>query len=147
MSNIEKLWPNHCCRGNPVSILYSKCVSLALVIQHEKRMHHNILSSVACLSQNILPHYHINGMIFGKKVIYHKMCVLIFYTNFVWNFLILRRNGRDIIKNVYKSSCKVTKILVRFHSSLDFFYRDFEKYSYIRFLENQSIVNLAVQCG
>ena len=146
MSNIEKLGPKLCCRENPVSILYSKFVFLALVIQREKRIHHTILSSVACPSQNMLPHYHIYGMIFGKKVFDHKMCVLSFSTNFFWNFLILRRIGRDIIKNVHTSSCKVTIILVRFHSSLHF-YRLFEEYSYIRFLENTSIVNAVVKCG
>jgi hypothetical protein len=31
---------NHCCRGESVSITYSECVSVALVIQHAKRMRH-----------------------------------------------------------------------------------------------------------
>jgi len=28
----------HCCRGKGISITYSECVSVALVIQHSKRM-------------------------------------------------------------------------------------------------------------
>jgi hypothetical protein len=44
----------------------------------------------------------------------HKMCVLIFSTNFSEIFLILRRIERDIIKNVYSFSRKVSFLLVRF---------------------------------
>ena len=40
---------NHCCRGKAVcnSSTYSECVSVALVIQHAKRMRRIMLSSVA----------------------------------------------------------------------------------------------------
>jgi len=43
----------------------------------------------------------------GKKVIEHKMCILIFRTNLSKTFLILRRTERDIITNLYWCSCKV----------------------------------------
>ena len=46
----EALFYNHCCRGKTISIAHSECVSVALVIQHAKRMRHIILLSVACLS-------------------------------------------------------------------------------------------------
>ena len=36
------------CRGKATSITYSKCVSVALVIQHVKRVRSIILSSVDC---------------------------------------------------------------------------------------------------
>ena len=39
---------NQVCRVKAISISYSECVSVALVKQHAKRMHHIILSSVAC---------------------------------------------------------------------------------------------------
>ena len=47
---IETRSRNHCCRGKPVVITYSECVSVALVIQHVERMRHIILPSVACLA-------------------------------------------------------------------------------------------------
>jgi hypothetical protein len=46
--NIEARSRNHFCRGREISITYYKSVSVALVIQHAKRMRRIILSSVAC---------------------------------------------------------------------------------------------------
>ena len=34
--NIETRLRNHCCRGKALSIMYSGCMSVALVIQHAK---------------------------------------------------------------------------------------------------------------
>jgi len=54
-------------------------------------------------------------MIFRKKVIEHKMCVLIFSSALSKTVLILRRNGiRDILVNVHRSSHEVPVIFVRF---------------------------------
>jgi hypothetical protein len=47
---IEARSHNYFCRGKAISITYSECVSVALVIQHAKRMRRIILSSVACLA-------------------------------------------------------------------------------------------------
>ena len=41
---------------------------------------------------NILSHYLIKRTIFRKKVIAHKMCVLIYYTNFVCNISHAKKN-------------------------------------------------------
>jgi len=37
---MEALSRKYCCRGKAVSVTYSQCVSVALVIQHAKRMLH-----------------------------------------------------------------------------------------------------------
>jgi hypothetical protein len=46
--NIEARSHNHCCHGKAVVVTYSEFVSVALVIQHAKRMRRVIMSSVAC---------------------------------------------------------------------------------------------------
>jgi hypothetical protein len=63
-----------------VIITYSDCVSAALVIQHVKRMRHIVLSPLASLD---LPYFstlsHKRRDL--KKIIEHKVCVLIFCIN------------------------------------------------------------------
>jgi len=58
---------NHCCRGKAISIPYSECVSVALLIQHAKRMHRIFIYN---LTLPILSHYLIKDAIFGKKKIH-----------------------------------------------------------------------------
>ena len=72
--NIEARSRNHCCRGKAVSVTYSECVSVALVIRHAKSMRSIILSSVACLALPYFSTYLINGTILGKKLLNIK-CV------------------------------------------------------------------------
>jgi hypothetical protein len=45
---------NYCCRGKAMGVTYSECVSVALGIQHAKRMSRIIFSPVACPA---LPHF------------------------------------------------------------------------------------------
>jgi hypothetical protein len=72
-----------------------------------------VLACVICLAVQLYIFSHlINCTIFGKKVIEHKMYVLILTTNLSETFLILRTE-RDII-NVCWSSCKVPDILIGF---------------------------------
>jgi hypothetical protein len=73
--NIEACSCNHCCRGNTISITYSQCVSVALVIRHAKRSAVLYCHLWPVWLYHIFPHYLINGTIFWKKVIEHKMCV------------------------------------------------------------------------
>jgi len=111
-SNTEALSWNHCCSGKSTRITYSECVLVALVIQHAMRMRHIFICGL-CGSTIFFPYYHINATIFGKNVLNTK-CVFWFYLQLLSEtFLILRRTERDMIKNLYRSSCKVTVILVR----------------------------------
>ena len=94
----------------------------ALVIGHETRISSvsYILSSMACLSVTVFPHFLIKSTIFGEKIIAHKLCAFISYTIFVWNIFILRRIQVAIIINLHRHSCKVPLVLVRFLLFLNF---------------------------
>jgi hypothetical protein len=71
------------------------------------------LLSVACPA---VPHFFtlLDGIYEKKKVIEHKMCVLIFSTNLPGTFLILRRIQRVIDVNVHRPSCKGRAVFVKF---------------------------------
>jgi hypothetical protein len=72
---------------------------------------------------NTFPRYHITGAIRKKKIAKIKIFVLIFSTNFSEILVILRRNERHVIKNLYWSSSKVPITLVRFWRKLKFLHR------------------------
>ena len=57
--NSEARSCNNCCSGKAISMTYSECVSVALVIQHAKRMRCIILSSVACPACTIFFSHHL----------------------------------------------------------------------------------------
>jgi hypothetical protein len=98
------------------SITETECVFVALSVQQAMRMRYTVMwPAPPC---NIFSHL-INGTIFERKktVSGHKMCFDFLYNVCVCvceTFLILRRNERDMIKNIYRSSCKLPFILVRF---------------------------------
>ena len=64
---------NYRCSRKAISITYSQCVSVALVIQYAKCMHGTVLSTVASPT---LPHFSTlshKQHIFWKKFIAHKI--------------------------------------------------------------------------
>ena len=73
-----------------------------------------ILSSVAYLALLNFSTLSHKRRGFRENATEHEMCVLIFSITLSKTFLNLKRIQRDIIINVYRSSCKVPVILVRF---------------------------------
>ena len=67
-----------------VSIKYSKCVSVALVIQHAKRMRRIVLPSAACPALPYFSTLSRQRHDFGKSIIAHKICFKFLY-NFCTN--------------------------------------------------------------
>jgi hypothetical protein len=127
---IEARSRNRCCRGKAISITYSECVSVALVIQHAKRMRSIILSSVACLALLYVSTLSHKRHDFRKKLLNIK-CVFWFFLQLLSEtFLILRRIQRDIIINVHRSLCKVPLLLSDFNESRIFsiYFRDILRY-------------------
>ena len=96
-----------------MSITYSECVFVALVIQYEMHMCHVVIFGLPALRYFLT--LSLNCKDFLKKVIEPKMCGLIFFTTlFPEIFLIIKRIRRDVTKIVYLSSCKIPVSLVRF---------------------------------
>jgi hypothetical protein len=82
-SNTEARSGNLSCSRKTISITYSECGCVALVIQHEMRMCCIILSSVACpIPPFFPPHYPIKARL-SKNVTVSETRVVIFSTTFV----------------------------------------------------------------
>jgi hypothetical protein len=76
----------YCCSGKAISITYFECVSVALGIQHAKRMRHIVICGFSG-STKFIHIISLKGMVCPsppppQKSIHHEMCVLIFYTTF-----------------------------------------------------------------
>ena len=98
-------------------------MSVDLVIQHAKHMHHIILLPVAWSS---LPYFFTLLHKWHETVTQHETCVLIFSANLSTTFMILITIQWDIVISVYSSSCNVDVILVRLQWNI-IFYTDFSQ--------------------
>ena len=99
------------------------------------------------LLYNIFPHYLINSMIFGKTIMAHKMCVLIFSTTYVWNF---SHSGKNWAR--YDQKCILVFMQSTLYScpvlmKLEFPQHIFEKYPNIKFHDSPSSGSWVVPCG
>ena len=88
-------------------LLQNLCVLVALGIQHAMCVRYIVI-------YNIFPRYLLNGTIFENKLRNFKFVFRVFLQLLSEMFLILRKNERDMIENVYWFSCKVPFILIRF---------------------------------
>ena len=113
-----------------------------------KSMLHIVLSSVACPAVSYFSKLSRKRHDFRIKVIGYKMCILIFSVTLPGKFLILGSVHRDMIKNVFWSSCKVRiryscQILVK----IEFYRQILEKSSNIRFHKISYSESRVMSCG
>jgi len=101
------------CNGKAICVTYSECVSVALGTQHAMHVRHILIFALP-RSTKYFPTLSHKRYDFREKVTEHKICVSILFTNMSETFLILWRTEQDMIKNLYRSSCKVPVIFVRF---------------------------------
>jgi hypothetical protein len=109
--NIETRSRNHNCRGKAITITYSERVSVALSTQHAKRMRPIIFLFVTCLDLPYFPSLSNKWHDWRKKVMEHKLRVLIFPTNFVWNISHSKKNSARYFHKCTYSSRKVSVTL------------------------------------
>jgi hypothetical protein len=118
--NIEAHSRNHWCRGKVISITYSECVFVALVIEDALRMRSIQLSSVVCLALQYFRTLSHKRHDFREKVVEHKMCVLIFSATCVWNISHSKKKSvRYCHKCTLFSWWRVPQQMLRTHRSLE----------------------------
>ena len=132
---------NHSCRGKAISIIYSECVFVALVIQLAKRMRRIILTSVACPA---LPHFctlsHKWHDFRGKKLFNIKCVCVDFHYNIHLKDFSFSEEFIDILS-------QIPVIFVRFSWNYDFLYTFSKIFSNTKFHENPSIGSRVVTFG
>jgi hypothetical protein len=146
LRKVEALSRNHRCRGKAISITYSECVYVALVIQHAKRMRRIILTSVACLAVTYFSTYLIHSTIFGKTLLNIK-CVFWFSVQLCMKHFSFWEEFSEMLSQIcivftysISYSCQILMKLESYRQIL-------EKYSGIKFLENPSSGSWIVRRG
>ena len=106
-----------------------------------------ILSSLDCPALQTFSTLSHKRYDFGKKLLNTKCVFRVSSQLLSETFLILRRNERDVIENVYWSSCGVPFIIIAFVMKLELSRQIVEKYSNINFREKPSSESRVVPCG
>ena len=126
-----------------ISITYSECVFVALVIQHTMRMRHIVFCGMSTVFQIISRTARFSG---EKRLLYIKYVFWFSLQLSSETFLILRRIERDMIKKMY----------IGLHVKYRLFFSDFietwildkfSKNSNTKFHENPSSRGRVVPCG
>jgi hypothetical protein len=128
---------NHCCRAKAISIRYSECVFVALIIHHANVC---IFVSVFCPPVPYFSTLSHKPHDFRKK---HKTCFDFLY-NFCSKHCFLRRIQRETILNGHKFSCKVPVFSCW---NLNFVDGYPKKHPSIKFNENPSSGSWVASCG
>ena len=121
-------------------------MSVALVIQHAKRMRRTVLSSVACLALQyscVLSHKRHD---LREKVNQQKWCVFPLQLLSEAFVILIRKSLKDLT-NVCRFSRTVPNTVVRFYLNWNFLDRFSKKYTNIKFHENSSNGCRTVPCG
>jgi hypothetical protein len=146
--NIDARSCNHCCHGKPMCSIFWVCVCSYRYSACNAHASYCHLWPVHIY--NNIPHFLVKGTIFEKKKLLNLKCVLISSTTYIWHiahsntFLTLTRIERDMIKNLYSSSCKL--FLSDFNGTW-IFSTEFRKITNYRFHENSSSGSRVVACG
>jgi hypothetical protein len=122
------------CHGKTIIITYSDCVFVALVVRHAKRLRRAILSSVASPALQYFSILFHEGHDFRKKkIIGHKMCVLILSTTSFWKF----SHFKEKLTRCYHKCTLVfmssTHYSCHILMTIEFSSQIFKKYSYIKY--------------
>ena len=134
---------DQCWHEEGIGITYTKCVFVALVIQHAMHMYHicvcpalQYFSALSCTQYDV-----------QKNVTEHKMRLLIFSATSVWNiFYPNKRWARYDTKMHAGVHVKYLLFLFNFNETGNFL-NSFKKYSNIKFHENPSGGSLVIPCG
>jgi hypothetical protein len=125
--NTEVLSWDHCCSAKTVSIKYSECVSVVLIVQYANActiLYHHL----PVWFYPIFSHYLINGMIFVKKLLYIKRVCFDFLNNFFLKHYSLWE----------EFSMKLLWIYIQLHVKYLWFLSDFNQ-TWIFLTDNQKI--------